>query len=84
MANRPEREVRTPQELLASIDTDQAIILREKDWQAVPADIRDQFTIAAHCVVQKDPPVISPNLDRNRDPAVLVVRIAPATRPISE
>lgn len=82
MARRPEQEVRTPQQLLDALGTAQAIIIREKDWSQVPQSQRDLFTTAAQCMVPRDPPVISADLDDNREPGLLLVRkTPPATQP---
>ncbi len=67
-------EIRDMKSLLAILPTTQACLVREKDWDNVPADLRDQFYVADQCVVQKNPPVFSLDLSKNHEPALLVVR----------
>jgi 4-amino-4-deoxy-L-arabinose transferase-like glycosyltransferase len=73
-------EVRTYPQLLTVLPTAQAILVRESQWDLVPAELRTPFTIVDRCVVQRNPPIFSLDLEDNREAAVLVVRASSATR----
>jgi 4-amino-4-deoxy-L-arabinose transferase-like glycosyltransferase len=73
-------EVRTFDQLLQALPTAQAVLVRQTDWDKVPADLKAPFYIADQCVVQKNPPVFSLDLSDNREPALLVVHRSASTR----
>lgn len=72
-------EVRTFDQLLTTIPTSQAILVRKSDWDRVPTDLKAPFAVVETCVVQRNPPIFSLDLSANRETALLVARQSPPT-----
>jgi len=68
------RDVRTPGQLAAALETAPACLVRQRDWDQVPPQMRAPFVTVAHCIVPRRPPILSPVLAKNREEAILVVR----------
>lgn len=73
-ARRQQVDIQSFPAFLARLDRAPACLLRESDWDRVPASQRQQFKLIGQCIVQRTPPVFSPDLNRNREAALLLVR----------
>lgn len=73
-ARRKQVDIQSFPAFLARLDRAPACLLRESDWQRVPEQQRERFRLIGQCIVQRTPPVLSPDLNRNREAALLLVR----------
>jgi len=73
-ARRRQVDIQSFPVFLARLDRAPACLIRDSDWQSVPKEQRDQFRPIGQCIVQRTPPVLSPDLTRNRQTALLLVR----------
>ena len=73
-ARRRQVDIQSFPVFLARLDRAPACLIRDSDWERVPKEQRDQFRPVGQCIVQRTPPVLSPDLTRNRQTALLLVR----------